>query len=205
MLEILIVRHGQSVADIEERHEGRADFPLTELGREQAAKVASWIAEKYPPEIMLSSTLRRASETAEAIAKKIGINVLYDEDLMEMNNGVLAGLLRKEAAEKYPIPEGGRKDHEAIEGGESMIEFRARAERFWSKFINRYYEEGVDKRICIVSHGGMINMLFRSFLNLPISADVWIGTGDTGVSIWRVKGDTRAVVFSNYQEHLKSK
>ena len=84
-----------------------------------------------------------------------------------------------------------------------MIEFRARAEKFWSKFINRYYEEGINKRICIVSHGGMINMLFRSFLNLPISADVWIGIGDTGVSIWRVKGDARAVVFSNYQEHLK--
>ena len=202
MLEILMVRHGQSVADIEERHEGRADYPLTELGREQAAKAASWIAEKYPPEIMLSSTLRRASETAEAIAKKIGINVLYDEDLMEMNNGVLAGLLRKEAAEKYPIPEGGRKDHEAIEGGESMIEFRARAERFWSKLISAYYEEGINKRICIVSHGGMISMLFRSFLNLPISADVWMGTGDTGVALWRIKGATRLVVYSNCHEHL---
>jgi 2,3-bisphosphoglycerate-dependent phosphoglycerate mutase len=42
MPEFLILRHGQSQADLEDRYEGRADFPLTELGREQARKAARW-------------------------------------------------------------------------------------------------------------------------------------------------------------------
>ena len=42
-MEILIVRHGQSIADIENRYEGRADFELTELGCKQAKSLSKWI------------------------------------------------------------------------------------------------------------------------------------------------------------------
>ncbi len=77
MLELIIVRHGQSVADIERRYEGRADFPLTDLGREQATKLASWLNQKYPPNFILSSPLKRTSETAEIISSEVNIEVKY--------------------------------------------------------------------------------------------------------------------------------
>lgn len=95
MIELLIMRHGQSVADIEDRHEGRADFPLTELGRAQASLASAWIAANYPPARIIASPLRRAAETAEIVAAACGgVVVQYEPDLMEMDNGVLAGLLR---------------------------------------------------------------------------------------------------------------
>lgn len=52
MLELLVVRHGQSIADIENRFEGRADFELTNLGIKQANQAASWINTYYRHQII---------------------------------------------------------------------------------------------------------------------------------------------------------
>ena len=201
-MEILVVRHGQSVADLEDRHEGRADFELTELGCRQARNAAKWIKEHYEIDILLSSPLKRAAKTAEFISEEIGVDIIFDDELMEWNNGLLAGLLRSEAKEKFPLPEGGRKPHDEFAESESYINFRARAEMFWSKFIDKYGKEESNIRVCIVSHGGMINMLFRSFLMLPVNTDSYISTGDTGIHLWKVIGSDRRIIFLNKQEHL---
>lgn len=63
-------------------------------------------------------------------------------------------------------------------------------------------KEEINPRICIVSHGGMINMLFRSFVMLPVNAEIGISTGDTGIHLWKIQGDERRIIFSNKQEHL---
>lgn len=201
-MEILVVRHGQSIADIEGRHEGRADFMLTDLGCKQADCAAKWIKEHYEIDIILSSTLKRAAKTAEFISEATGINIIFNDELMEWNNGLLAGMHRSEANEKFPLPEGGRKPHDEFAQSESYINFRARAEMFWSKFIHRYEKDVSKSRICIVSHGGMINMLFRSFMMLPVNTDSWISTGDTGIHLWKVSGNERRILFLNKQEHL---
>jgi 2,3-bisphosphoglycerate-dependent phosphoglycerate mutase len=200
-MEILVVRHGQSIADLEDRHEGRADFMLTELGCRQAKSVANWIKNHYEIDIILSSPLKRAAKTAEFISEATCANIIFYEELMEWNNGLLAGLYRAEANEKFPLPQDGRKPHDEFAQSESYINFRARSETFWSKIIQRYEEEG-SKRICIVSHGGMINMLFRSFMMLPVNEDIGISTGDTGIHLWEVKGNKRRIIFLNKQEHL---
>jgi 2,3-bisphosphoglycerate-dependent phosphoglycerate mutase len=196
-----VIRHGQSVADIEERYEGRADFPLTELGIHQAHKAAKWIEQRFPPSNIITSPLRRASETAKIISNQLGIDVEIDDDLMEWNNGLLAGMLRSEADIKYPLPKGGRNHYDEYYQCESFIQFRARAERIWSKLMATNLLES-NKRICIVSHGGMINMLFRSFLNLPLQTEVNLSTGDTGIHLWKVSNKDKTVLFSNFLGHL---
>lgn len=164
MLEILVVRHGQSLADIEGRFEGRADFELTELGIKQAKRVAQWINANYKPDMIISSTLKRAQKTAQLIGECSGVEVQYDETLMEWNNGLLAGLKREEGNARYPLPGDGRQAHDTFAESESYIAFRARAEEFWSRFLYTHARDERYKRICLVSHGGMITMLFRSFL-----------------------------------------
>jgi len=200
-MEILIVRHGQSQADIEDRMEGRADFPLTDLGKCQAQKLAKWIAGNYKIDMIISSPLKRAAATAQAIGSETGLGIIYDENLMEWNNGLLAGLLRKEADEKFPLPQGGRRPHHEFAESESFINFRARAEMFLSRFLSDYDNKGIE-RVCIVSHGGMINMLFRSFIKLPMDTESSIATGDTGVHLWRIDKNKRHIIFLNKQEHL---
>ena len=75
-MEILLIRHGQSLADLEDRHEGRADYPLTELGHSQAEKLSTWLANQYDIELVISSPLIRASSTAEYIAKETGSKLI---------------------------------------------------------------------------------------------------------------------------------
>ena len=197
-MQLLIIRHGQSEADLLEVHEGRADFPLTELGIQQATKMADYVAEKYPPDVILASPLKRASRTAQILHEKMGCDIKFEDDLKEFNNGVLAGLSRKEAAIKYPLPKGGRPVHIPIPDGESELEFRYRAERIAHKIIHDY--QGFE-RVAIVSHGGLISNFIKAFLNVSNSKLV-IPTGDTGIHLLVIKEDLRIVRFMNKQEHL---
>jgi len=202
MVEIVVIRHGQSTADIENRFEGRADFPLTEVGVAQARRLALWLQEQYPPEVIFCSTLRRAKETAEIINVGRSVEIIFDDDLMERNNGVIAGMPKEEANLKYPVPAGGWKRHEAGTDAESEIDLRARAEKFISKMQTFISKNPNVQRIAIVSHGWLISMLFRSFLNLPYDSNVFIPTGDTGIHIWQEINGIKSIKKINSQEHL---
>ena len=199
MIEFVVLRHGQSVADIVGRHEGRADFPLTDLGREQASLASDWIAANVPPDVIFASPLKRAAETAQILADRLKLDVCFDDDLMEFDNGLQAGLTFAEANERFPVPAGGYKPHERVPGGESEIAFQARAELVWSGLMSTAVP---GQRIAIVAHGGIITRLFRCFLQLPMSTHVRAGTGDTGIHLWRVFDDNRYVVFMNRADHL---
>jgi 2,3-bisphosphoglycerate-dependent phosphoglycerate mutase len=91
-MEILLIRHGESEGDILQVHEGRADLLLTDRGRRQAREMAKVVKEKYMPELIWSSTLKRARETAEILDSETGIAVIEEDGIREFNNGVLAGL-----------------------------------------------------------------------------------------------------------------
>ncbi len=198
-MEILLIRHGQSEADILQVHEGRADYPLTELGRMQAKRLACRLNEHCPPDIIWTSTLKRASETAAILAEEVGCMLIKEPSLMEYNNGVLAGLPREVAATKYPLPPGGRKPHERIQNGESEIEFRMRVETALSKILA---ESSAVVRIAIVSHGGTISNLLRALLQLPVHTNIRFPTGDTGMHIIRKNDEGLSVVSLNCSEHL---
>lgn len=195
-----MIRHGQSEADILNVHEGRADFPLTELGIKQANSLGKWLKENEKIDHILCSTLKRARMTADIISKHSEVEVEHKEKLMEWNNGLLAGLGREEANEKFPLPEGGRLPHHKFAETESTIEFRMRAEEFLWELIEKYPH---DSRICIVTHGGMLNMIFRAMMKLPVASKFSIGCGDTCVSKFRYSERGCHIYYANSQEHLK--
>lgn len=198
-MELLLIRHGQSEADLLGVHEGRADFPLTKMGIIQAEKMAKYVAKHYPPDIILSSPLKRANSTAIILQKEIGCNLLVEDDLMEFNNGVLAGLPREEAAIKYPIDKNGRPFHVPIQDGESELEFRFRVERIFHKIIFDYQDY---RRLAIVSHRGLISNFLKVFLSQPNNNGFAFATGDTGIHLLEVSDSLRIVKFLNKQEHL---
>ncbi len=199
MIEFVVLRHGDSAAGHEGRHEGRYDAPLTDRGRAQAHRAADWIAAQLPPSALYASPLRRAAETAEILARHVGVPVHYDNDLMEFDNGALAGLTYAEAAARHPAPVGGYKPHEPVPDGECDITFRARAELVWSRLSSTVAE---GERIGIVAHGGIISRLYQCFLNLPMQTDVRLVTGDTGIHLWRIEAAHRYVLFANRSDHL---
>jgi len=180
--------------------EGRADFNLTALGVRQAELMAGWVADNYSVDKIFSSPLKRARQTAGILSNRLSIDISFDDDLMEWQNGLIAGLPPDEAVAKFPPPKE-KYPHTAMYGQESDIQFRLRAETALSKIIN---ENPADSTIAIVSHNGLIMRLFQSFINAPLVSDVFIGrTGDTGIHEWRINGNRREIVHVNLQRHLE--
>ncbi len=198
-MKLLVIRHGESEADLLDVHEGRADFALTERGHKQAEAMANYVADNYNIYKIYASTLTRAKQTAQHLSDKTGVSIVFDENLMEFNNGLLAGLPRAVVREKYPeVPN--LPIDKAVYGQESQVEFRQRAENALSKIMN---EAENDETIAIVSHGGMINQLYRSFFNMPIDCVYFFNTADTGIHIWSLTDKERRVIKANYDEHIK--
>ncbi|MRX56144.1 histidine phosphatase family protein [Bacillus idriensis] len=193
-MEILLIRHGQSEADILKVHEGRADFPLTEIGRKQVQLMAERVKNEFPPEIVWSSTLQRAKETASLLSNKVGCPIQFKEELMEFNNGIQAGLTFEEA-KKYPNP---KYLHDRFEEGETHIEFRMRIESIFSKILS----SSLHNRIAIVAHGGVINCLLRSFFHMPVTKDFYFKNGDTGISFIEITEQGKVIHFLNNTSHL---
>lgn len=198
MKTIYLIRHGESEADILNVHEGRADFPLTEHGQRQAAAMGKWMAAHCKIDMIFASTLRRAAQTAYCLSEATGISVIWDEDLMEFNNGLLAGLPFEEADRLYPkIPN--LPPEQSVYGQESQHGFRERADRVLERCLSQI-PEGTSA--AIVSHGGMINQLFASLIGLPPAHPVRFGTGDTGIHCWMLSENGAVLRFANRQEHL---
>lgn len=198
-MKILVIRHGESEADLLDVHEGRANFALTERGHKQAEAMSNYIAENYNISKIYASTLMRAKQTAEHLSEKTGIPIVFDDNLMEFNNGLLAGLPRAVVREKYPeVPD--LPVDKAVYGQESQVEFRQRAENALLRVIR---ESHTEETIAIVSHGGMINQLYRSLFNMPVDCKYFFNTADTGIHIWSVSDTERRVVKANFDEHTK--
>ena len=196
---LLVIRHGESQADLLDVHEGRADFALTARGHKQAEAMANYVTENNNISKIYSSTLKRAKQTAAHLSEKAGIPVIYDENLMEFNNGLLAGLPRAVVREKYPdVPD--LPADKALYGQESQVEFRQRAEKALAGII---CETQADETIAIVSHGGMINQLYRSLFEMPVDCKFFFNTADTGIHIWNISDKERRVIRANYDEHAK--
>lgn len=197
-MRLLVIRHGESEADILHVHEGRADFELTARGHSQAEAMSEFVSQHYHIEKIYCSTLKRAVQTAEHLKSKTQAALIMDEHLMEFNNGLVAGLEHSVADEKYPkiaVP-----IHSAVYEQESVLEFRYRAEYMLSKIIS---DNDANSTIAVVTHGGMINQLYRSFFRLPVDAGFFFWTGDTGIHEWLIDGDSRHVVRANCASHLK--
>lgn len=197
-MRILIIRHGESEADILNVHEGRADFCLTEKGKAQARAMAEYVKTQYSIDRIYASPLKRAFQTASYLSKEASVPIAIEDDLMEFNNGLLAGLSFEEADVKYPKIEN-LPVHESVYGQESKLEFRHRAEIVLSKILTENEDEAT---IAIVSHGGMINQLYHAFLRLPVQSGMIFATGDTGIHEWLVRGEERIVLGANYTGHI---
>jgi probable phosphoglycerate mutase len=94
-------RHGQTVWNAEGRFQGQTDIDLDETGVAQAERAARLLA-ALRPAVIVSSDLRRAADTAAALARLTGLDVGYDKDLRERSGGVWEGLTNAEIRERYP-------------------------------------------------------------------------------------------------------
>lgn len=121
---LILVRHGRTAWNADGRFQGQADVPLDDVGRGQAARLASPVA-GLSPDAFVSSDLVRARETAEVLASAAGLEVQVDPRLQEINVGTWAGLRQSDAVLEMPdMPDALRegRDFRRSETGETATE-----------------------------------------------------------------------------------
>ncbi len=150
MTEVLLVRHGETDWNRENRFQGHADPPLNARGWAQAAEVAERLAAE-PVDAVYSSPLRRALETAEVVAARLGLAVEQAEGLREIDVGEWQGLTREEVADRYPAAFARWLDlGPGWERGETYDELTTRVLRELRSIAARH----AGARVVAVTHGG---------------------------------------------------
>lgn len=168
MLQYLI-RHGESVSNVEERVQGQADVDLSELGRRQAARVAARSRELVAsapgndaPWEIWSSPLKRARHTAEMIAAAVGLPLHIEERLCELHAGIFQGHLWADLETQFPEAvaqwRSGDVDYQ-IPGGESRAQLAARGHEALQALVARNVSGMI-----VVAHGGVLTAALGSLL-----------------------------------------
>lgn len=168
-MRLILVRHGQTRHNADGRVQGRADIPLSDVGQRQAAALAAVLAAE-PIAAVVSSPLRRARDTAAAIAAAHGLAVLVEPELVEMDVGVMEGLSGAQMRSQYPdvlkrwLEPGGTAV--PLPGGESLA---AVQERAWQA-VSRLRERFPDGTVVAVTHNFVIAGIVCRALGLPLDA-----------------------------------
>lgn len=161
-MKILFVRHGQSEDDIINAYGGWSDFPLTKEGEEQIKQSAIKIkALGINFEKIISSPLIRAQSTSKIIAEVLNLSIEISPFLKERNTyGILSGMKKEEAKEKYSEYVSALDNDEYVLGSERIEDTKARA----NEAMKRILLEKVEN-IIVVTHGNLLKTLFPLFLN----------------------------------------
>lgn len=164
---LVLLRHGESVGNALGYYQGQADFELNERGRAQAQSLAErWKCEQVQFDTAITSPLARARQTAEVIAEALNLKLELNPLWMERNNGQLAGLNPKEAAERFPRPEFIHPYMPIGRTGESQWDLYLRAGQAIREIMVR-----PPGRYLVVSHGGLLQMAMYTILGLTPQAD----------------------------------
>jgi broad specificity phosphatase PhoE len=148
---LILARHGETDWNRENRFQGHADPPLNALGRRQSAELADALAGEALARVY-TSPLRRASETAEIIARRLALEIEPLEPLREIDVGAWSGLTRDEVAARFPEPYARwleRAPH-GFEDGETYEQLAARV----LPAIRRLAERHPSETLLVVTHGG---------------------------------------------------
>lgn len=184
-MHLYLVRHGQSLINLETWDRGNIDVGLTDLGRQQVTALAQWLIHALPEiDALYSSTMRRARETAELLANAYRCAVGYDDRLREIGNNRSDhapwpnDALPSEYADYWASERPFASIVPLVEGGETMMHFRTRVGMFIEKVVERH----PGQVIVAVCHGGVIETAFDHVFNIGPWRRCEAWTSNTGVT-----------------------
>ena len=186
MTKVILVRHGQTLWNLEMKYQGHCDVELTEKGVEQAMLVAQRLADENVSAVY-ASDLCRALKTAECIAEKHNLPVTSIPGLREINFGEWEGLTFEGINSQWTDTMAAvftHPDEAQIPGGETFRAVKERATLALEKLVAAH----PNQTIVVVSHGGTIRTLLCSVLNIHLNY------------LWNIKQDNTAVNMLEYYE-----
>jgi probable phosphoglycerate mutase len=196
--ELLLIRHAQPDYAAQSSNGGAWDPPLTSTGHQQALRLAGRLR-RMPVQAVYSSTMRRAAETAGAIASAHGLPVSCWDALreIEFDRGALAaaadnGRTAAELALRFLQ----QPSWDALPGFEPAKQFRHRTIQAIEAIVSQHPGE----RVALVVHGGVINAYLSMVLG--IAHDMFFLPAHASVSMLLVHGDLYAVASLNDVSHV---
>ena len=153
MTTLILVRHGETDWNAEQRWQGHSNTELNDAGREQARLLAEGL---NGVDALYSSDLARARETAEILAATLGLEVRYDERLRERSFGSWEGLTMAEIETTFP--DEARRWRAGGAGPDDAETFEGFAARVGS-FIDEVGPQHEGETVLAVSHGGTIRVV----------------------------------------------
>jgi len=158
---LCLIRHGETTWNAERRLQGHTDIPLNAKGILQARQMAQALKNaNLIFDVLYTSDLKRAADTANAIVELFGIEAKVDSTLRERHFGALQGLSIQEAPLVQPAiwqAHIARDLEHELEGGESIQQFALRVQTVLDKILAQHS----GKTILLVSHGGTLDMMYR--------------------------------------------
>ena len=197
---IVAVRHGETEWNAQMRMQGQLDTQLSERGRWQASRAARALAGEGI-EAIFASDLARAFDTARAIAAVIDLPISTDRGLRERGFGIFEGHTYAEIDSRWPEDAARWRRHEPAfrpEGGESLIEFSARA----VAALTGIAERSRGRTILVVSHGGVLDCLYRAATGLDLAAPRTWELGNAAINRLLFTGERFTLVGWSDTAHL---
>jgi broad specificity phosphatase PhoE len=182
---VVLWRHGQTAWNLAGRFQGQTDVDLDETGREQATRAGRMLA-ALSPVVVVSSDLRRAADTAAALAAVTAVEVTYDQGLRETYAGVWEGLERVELRQRHgdELAAWARGEDVRPGGGESRSEVAKRSVAAVERALLGVPERGT---LVVVTHGGAARVAIGQMLGL--SQELWGTLGPLANCSWSVLGE----------------
>lgn len=196
---LVLVRHGETEWNRENRVQGTSDTPLSDNGIRQAERLASSMAGEEI-DLIVTSPLRRAAETASIINRGLNAPLRTDEDLRELDQGIFEGMgytelmrdhgdfLRHWAADPASV---------VMPGGESLA---ALQERAWKAVLRI---TGSVERALIVSHNFTITVILCRALEVPLSGFRHIRLDNASRTVLETRDGAFTALVINDTAHLK--
>lgn len=201
---LYLVRHGQSGGNVEGTFGGHSPTPLSKLGKKQAETTANALC-KEKIDVVYSSDLIRAVQTAEPLAEKLGLEVNKTSAFRERDVGVLEGLTFNESKEKYPkdyYALVNRKINHKITEGESYRHLLKRGTGALKEILNTH----MGKKVVIYSHTGAIcylTLYLIGAINRYTKQTPWLVTSNCGINRFEIRGRSNVRVLAiNDTRHL---
>jgi broad specificity phosphatase PhoE len=201
MTTILLVRHGQTAWNREERFRGQIDLPLDDWGLKQAEAVGQRVASSWQPAAIYASSLQRTLQTAAAIARACGLRTTIHDGLLDIDYGAFAGLTPEEADSQYPeLARAWRQAPHTVHfpDGEGLVDVRSRAEAALEEMVAHH----PDQTLVVVTHVVVCRLLLCSLLGLDSSHFWQFQPATASISVFEVSDTSRVLISFNDTCHL---
>jgi probable phosphoglycerate mutase len=200
MTELILIRHGQTELNRGPFFQGQIDVPLNALGLAQAARLAQRLAAERI-DALACSDLLRTRQTAEPASRTLDLAPAHDAALREQHFGAFEGLSFDQVTERHPDAFAAWLRHEAhyaVPGGESVERFHARV----TGALRAIARANAGRRIAVVTHGGVLDMAWRTARGLPLDGPRTCPIPNAGINLLRIEGDAFEIVGWGDDAHV---